>query len=189
MRSTLALTLLSALLCAIASGCGSSTTTPDEQLAQSCTGTRLDACEPYAFAVATAGTMSPDMLRIGDLIADAHVTASYRDCGAASPAMHSIRVEALATVTTPDAGTSQRSFFLIQLDDTDRDGELDMVVPNPFDTGLPERTAITLRFTPRIEVPVTLPDGTISVRSCNGAGFSTPYTTGERYVVSMDGGI
>lgn len=181
---TLALALVAGASCGDPAG-----PTPDELLAKSCAGERLDACEPYAYAIATSGAITPDMLRIGDLLADARVQASLRTCGASSPATHSIRVEALATVTTPDAGTSQRSFFLFAVEDADRDGQIDVTMPSPFDTGLPPSTPITLRFTPRIDVVVTLPDGTIDVRSCNGAAFSQPYTTGERYTVTRDGGI
>lgn len=163
--------------------------TDAELLAKSCAGERLDVCEPYAFAIMTAGAITPDMLRVGDLVADARVTASLTTCGTDSPAAHSVRVDALATVPGPDGGTSQRSFFLLEREDTDRDGEIDVTLPSPFDTGVPPSTSVTLRFTPRIDVTVTLPDGTPQVRSCNGASFEVPYTTGERYVVGVDGGV
>jgi hypothetical protein len=117
------------------------------------------------------------------------VQASYRSCGAATPARHRIRVDAVTTVTVPDAGPSERAFFLFETEDTDGDGAIDATVPNPFDTGFPPDTRLTLRFTPRVEVPVTLPDGTISARACEGAPLSVPYTTGERFVVVRDGGV
>lgn len=163
--------------------------TAEELLAKSCAGARLDVCEPYAYAIVTSGAVTPDRLRIGDLLADARVQATLRSCGAASPAAHRVRIEALATVTTPDAGTSERSFFLLESEDSDGDGAIDVTVPSPFVTGLPANEAITLRFTPRIDVPFTLPDGTLTVRSCNGASFSAPYTTGELFTFTPDGGL
>ncbi len=180
-----------ALVLAASSACTSTpaTPTPAELLAKSCAGARLDVCEPYAYAIATSGSITPDMLRIGDLAADARIQATLHTCGAASPAAHSIRVEALATGTVPDGGTSTRSFFLFAAEDTDRDGVIDVTVPSPFDSSLPSSTPVTLRFTPRINVPVMLPDGTISTRSCNGASFTTPYTTGEPYMITRDAGL
>jgi len=187
----LSLVLAVAVVMFSMSACTSDPVAPTdaELLAKSCAGERLDVCEPYAFAIVTAGAITPDMLRVGDLIADARVTASLTTCGADSPAAHSVRIDALANVAAPDGGTSQRSFFLLDREDTDRDGEIDVTVPSPFDTGVPPSTLVTLRFTPRIDVTVTLPDGTPQVRSCNGASFEVPYTTGERYLVGVDGGV
>jgi hypothetical protein len=172
------------------SACGDDAAlTPDELLAKSCAGERLDACEPYAYAIVTSGSLAPERLRVGDLRADGRVQARYRNCGAATPARHRLRVDAVTTVTVPDAGPSERAFFLLEAEDTDGDGAIDTTVPNPFDTGFPPDTRLTLRFTPRIEVPITLPDGTISVRACEGAPLTVPYTTGERFVVVRDGGV
>jgi hypothetical protein len=163
--------------------------TPSELLTKSCAGSRLDVCEPYAYAFVTTAALTPDRLRIGDLLADARLQATLRTCGAAAPATHRVRVEALAPVTTPDAGPSIRSFFLLEAEDTDRDGVIDVTVPSPFDTGLPASTPITLRFTPRIDVPVTLPDGSFTTRSCSGGSFSMPYTTGEPFTFTPDAGL
>ena len=180
--------LLAALACAPACG-DDGGTTPDALLAKSCAGERLDVCEPYAYAVATGGSLTPERLRVGDLLADGRMQATYRSCGASAPARHRIRVDAVTTVVAPDAGPSERAFFLLETEDTDGDGAVDVTVPNPFDTGFPADTRLTLRFTPRVDVPVTLPDGTVTTRSCEGAVFSVPYTTGERYRVVRDGGV
>lgn len=180
--------LAGALVCA--SACGDDAAPPpDELLAKSCAGERLDACEPYAYAIVTAASVAPERLRVGDLVADARMQATVRSCGAAAPARPRVRVDAVTTVSVPDAGPSERAFFLFEQEDTDGDGVIDVTVPNPFDTGFPPDTRLTLRFTPRVEVPVTLPDGTITARSCEGAALSVPYTTGERYVIVRDGGV
>jgi len=177
-----------ALACVAACG-DDAAPSPDALLAKSCAGERLDACEPFAYAIVTAGSLAPERLRVGDLVADARMQATLRTCGASSPARHRVRVDAVTTVFAPDAGPSERAFFLFESEDTDGDGAIDVTVPNPFDTGFPPDTRLTLRFTPRVEVPVTLPDGTVTARPCEGAALSVPYTTGERSVIVRDGGV
>ncbi len=88
-------TLTLALALVACAGCGDpAAPTPDELLAKSCAGERLDACEPYAYAIATSGTITPDMLRIGDLVADARVQASLRTCGALLAGQPGLRADA-----------------------------------------------------------------------------------------------
>lgn len=163
--------------------------TPEERLRASCAGEVVEVCPPYTYAVVDAASLEPQRLRVGEIDAEARVQVSLRTCGASAPGAHAVRVDALLPVPDGDGGVSVRTASLFTLRDdgadgdaTAQDGVIDLRRGNPFTTGFPADTAVTLRFSPELTVPVDTASGRMFV-TCPGASLEVPYTIGARFTV------
>jgi hypothetical protein len=176
------------VLAALLTACGDDVPgTPDERLRASCAGEVVEVCPAHSYAVVDAASLEPSGLRVGEVDADARVRVRMRTCGVSSPGAHAVRVDALVPTRDADGGAGLRTASLFTLRDDGaegdavaRDGVIEVTRGNPFTTGFPPDTAITLRFSPELTVPVDTPGGRTFV-ACNGAPLEVPYVLGPRF--------
>ena len=167
--------ILSLALACFALGCESS-----DPFERSCAGKALEVplCRPYEYAILQSGSVTPELIRVGDPTASVRVQASLRRCAQFSGTLE-VRVEARVSGSTPvlDGGmSSERIVSLVTVRDdgelgdaTANDGIVDVTVPNPFSSEtIPANSTVTLRL-----VPVT--------SACEGRTFETPYRTGAAW--------
>jgi hypothetical protein len=165
--------LTTLVLCALAGcSCGDGSL-----LERSCDGEAVALCEPYEYAVVTEGSITPMEITLGDPRQRAMVHVRYDKCERA-PGNHQVRISALTGgVMRPDGGGGAALVSLVTVRDDGAggdtvagDGEIDVMVDNPFSTTLPEESDLELRFEP------FLPPG------CSGETLGgVPYRTGVRF--------
>jgi hypothetical protein len=147
-----------------------------EPLDKSCAGDPIPGCRPFQYSVATAATVEPSGVEVGDPSANVQFHVYLATCGADSPGTHTVVVSSVGRGSGPDGGSGERVTNLLELRDDGRngdaaamDGVIDVTVTNPFVTSLvPANADITLRFEPRL--------GT-----CIGAPVAIAYRTGPAW--------
>jgi len=161
---TWTMALAAALLLA---GCDASS------LERSCRGERVLTCDPEEWTVVRSASLEPSRIGPLDPAAMPAVHVVLDEC-AMRPTFATVQLQAL--LDDPDAGGAVVSDLGITVRDDGTlgdavadDGRIDVTIRNPFGLGIPESTALRLRF-----VPV--------LGGCTGQALEVPYTTGVRPV-------
>jgi hypothetical protein len=139
---------------------------PGTNAARSCAGERVLECDPYEWAVVTAGALEPAEIPIGDPRVRAHFTVTLGTCGASTPVAPTVQVQALLGAADGGPPTAVADLTTITAS-SPTSTTIDVTVDNPFTAagGVPPSSNVTLRF-----VPV--------VGGCDGDALEVPYRTG-----------